>query len=188
MEKLNVKYLENEEFKQIEHFPKYYVSNCGRVYSTKSKHFIGSLNKKLGFITVSLSEGKRTITTYIHDLVMRYFGDEKPSDDFEITHIDEDKTNNNINNLDWIAHAEKTQNQSHYTQDRKKRVGKKEIEAFNRWYIFNRKTLFELSNEALAKKFKEEKQISIHPITIKNNRDRWQWNEKTDTLSRINTN
>ena len=185
MEKLNIDYKDGEIFKQINHFPNYYVSNCGRVFSIKSKQFIGSVNKKIGYKMVTLSEGKRTITTYIHALVMEYFGDPKPNDEYEIDHKDKNKENNSINNLRWVSHQENLMNRNEYTKDRKKRVGKKEIENFNRWYILKREELYELSNEKLAEKFCEEKNISINPVTIKNNRDRWRLNDETDRLTRI---
>ena len=180
-----IKLLEGEEFKAVNDFSNYYVSNCGRVYSTKSGRMIGSINKKLGYITVSLSKGKKTKTTYIHALVMEHFGSPKPEGEFEIDHIDKTKTNNNISNLRWLSHQDNLMNRNEYTKDRKKRLGKHEVEAFNRWYIHNRSKLMNLSNEKLAKKFKEECDISIHPITIRNNCDRWQLIDGTDKLVRI---
>jgi len=180
-----IKLLEGEEFKPINNYPKYFVSNCGRVYSTKSQRFIGSINKKIGYITVSLTKGKITKTTYIHALVMEHFGPEKPEGEFEIDHQDKNKENNNISNLRWLSHQDNLLNRNEYTKDRKKRLGKHEIEAFNRWYICGRSRLMDLSNEALAKKFLEEKDISIHQITIRNNRDRWRIDEKTDKLVKI---
>ena len=181
----DIKLLEGEEFKPVNEFPDYCVSNCGRVYSVKSQRFIGSLNKKIGYITVSLNEGKKTKTTYIHTLVMKHFGEPKPPPDYEIDHINKDKTNNNINNLRWVSHQENLMNRNEYTKDRKKRLGKHEIEAFNRWYIYNRSKLMNLSNEKLAKLFEEENEIPIHPITVSHNRDHWQLNSKTDKLIRI---
>ena len=127
MEQLNIKYEDGEIFKEINGFPKYYVSNHGRIYSTKSKRFIGSINKKIGYKTVSLSEGKKTTTTYIHALVMEHFGNEKPNDEFEIDHEDKNKLNNNVDNLRWLSHQENLLNRNEYTKDRKQRVGKKEI-------------------------------------------------------------
>ena len=53
------------------------------------------------------------------------------------------------------------------------------------WYIQKRDELYELSNEKLAEKFCEDKGIMIHPVTIKNNRDRWRLNDETDRLTRI---
>ena len=180
-----IEMLEGEEFKPINEFPDYRVSNCGRVYSVKSHRTIGSLNKKIGYITVSLNEGKKTKTTYIHALVIEHFGPKKPDGEFEIDHIDKNKENNNISNLRWVSHQENLMNRNGYTKDRKKRLGKQEMDAFNKWYICNRTSLMNCSNETVAKKFKEEKNISIHPITIKNNRGAWRLDEKTDKLVKI---
>ena len=70
-----IDYLEKEEFIRIPDFPDYYISNCGRVYSSKTKRCIGCKNPKTGYIMVSLLKGKRSKTTYMHHLVMQFFGE-----------------------------------------------------------------------------------------------------------------
>ena len=40
---------------------------------------------------------------YIHLLVLKYFGEEKPSEKYEGNHNDGDKTNNDISNLNWLT-------------------------------------------------------------------------------------
>ena len=57
--------LDGEEFKQLKDFPDYYVSNCGRVYSMKSKRCIGSPNVKTGYFMVSLTNGRKYDSRYI---------------------------------------------------------------------------------------------------------------------------
>ncbi len=48
------------------------------------------------------NEEKRTA----HSLVMEHFGPPKPSPDHIINHIDADKTNNRIDNLQWVLPVE----------------------------------------------------------------------------------
>ena len=179
-----IKLLEGEEFKPVDEFPSYFVSNCGRVYSAKSQRFVGSINKKIGYITVTMSEGKQAKTVYIHALVMKHFGPEKPERGYEIDHQDKCKTNNNINNLRWLSHQENLMNRNEYTKDRKKRLCKKQIEAFNRWYINNWADVIDLSNENVAKEFEKSTGIPIHLVTVRNNRDTWQIDERTGQLKR----
>lgn len=176
---------ENEEFKQIEEFPDYFISNQGRLYSSKTKRFIGNINKKIGYKMATLSLGRKSDTLYIHHLVMRYFGEPKPQPDFEIDHADRNKLNNDIINLSWVSHEENLKNRDEYKKDRKKRLTKREIEIFNRWYIHKRTDLLNLSNEKVAMKFEEETEIPINPITVRNNRDMWRIDDKTDMIYRI---
>ena len=168
-----INYLENEEFIKITDYPDYYISNCGRVYSSKTKRCIGCKNPRTSYIMVSLLKGKRSKTTYIHHLVMAYFGEPKPGDDYEIDHIDRHKDNNNINNLRWLTRQENLENKNEYSKDRKKRLCKKDIIKFNLWYISNKDSLNNLSNEKVAHRFEDETNIPIHPITVRNNRNMW---------------
>ena len=176
---------ENEEYKQIKDFPKYYITNFGRVYSTKTNRFIKSINPKTGYLTVTLSEGRRSKTTYIHHLVMAHFGSEKPDDEHEIDHFDKNKQNNRIDNLRWVTHQENVENKNEYRKDRKRRLTKKEMDIFNRFYIYHRDSLKDLSNEKIAKKFEEVYQVSINPVTVRSNKDKWYIDNETQELKRI---
>ena len=42
----------------------------------------------------------------VHQMVMECYGPPKPEGDYVIDHIDEDKLNNNINNLQWVKRGE----------------------------------------------------------------------------------
>ncbi len=176
---------EGEEFKQIKDFPDYFISNQGRLYSTKTKRFIGNINKKIGYKMATLSLGRKSDTLYIHHLVMRYFGEPKPEIDFEIDHRDKNGLNNDINNLRWVSHQVNLENRNAYRKDRKKRLTKREIEIFNRWYVYNRTDLINLSNEKVAMKFEAETKIPINPITVRNNRDMWRLDDSTNRIYKI---
>lgn len=43
---------------------------------------------------------------YVHAMVMECFGPPKPEGDYVIDHIDEDKHNNHISNLQWLPRGE----------------------------------------------------------------------------------
>ena len=91
----------------------YYISSFGRIYSTKSNKLLKTPIGKRGYRNCNMIiNGKHKLVT-IHRLVAIHFisnPDNKP----QVNHIDGDKTNNNIINLEWVTaqenniHARKT--------------------------------------------------------------------------------
>ena len=100
-----------EIWKKIEGFGNYSVSNEGRVKNDKI--FLKLSYNKRGYSQVVLwNENKNKIQT-IHRLVAQAFipnPDNKP----EVNHIDYNKTNNHVSNLEW---ATKKENEDHALQN-----------------------------------------------------------------------
>tara|TARA_R110000764_G_scaffold16589_1_gene46332 strand:- start:80 stop:622 length:543 start_codon:yes stop_codon:yes gene_type:complete len=106
-----------EEFKDIKGYEGLYqVSNLGRVKSLARKSIAGlNLKEKIrvgvvsnkGYVMVDLcKEGKRKGKT-IHQLVAVAFLDHKPCGHrLVVNHIDFDKANNNVNNLEIVTQRE----------------------------------------------------------------------------------
>lgn len=99
--------MENEIFKEIiinGENSGYLISNKGRVYSTKTnKELIPSIDRD-GYLVAALYVNKTMIYFRVHKLVMEYFS-ETPEYDYEtINHIDGDKANNNIENLEYCSY------------------------------------------------------------------------------------
>ena len=99
-----------EEWKDIEGFPGYRVSNSGRVWS---EFFAGCfLIQEIthrGYYRVTLSGQKHAV----HRLVASHFipnPENKPT----VNHIDKDKTNNCISNLEWSSYAEQIEHRDRY--------------------------------------------------------------------------
>ncbi|MGR8823786.1 NUMOD4 domain-containing protein [Leuconostoc citreum] len=103
--------MEYESWKDIVGFQNVYqVSNHGNIRSiarvltdgrvTAGKYIKGSSNGN-GYLYVTLSYGNIRKHKYIHRLVAETFlkNDEKL---LEVNHIDGDKTNNSIENLEWV--------------------------------------------------------------------------------------
>lgn len=94
-----------EIWKDIEGYPNYQVSNMGRVKSFnykqtgKEKIMKGSKNNS-GYPQVSLCKEGKTKTYLIHRLVASAFLD-NPNNLPEVNHIDEDKSNNRVDNLEY---------------------------------------------------------------------------------------
>lgn len=102
-------------YKLIENFPNYKINVHGEILSRyKYKTSIISdewrpvkhvLDKGIGYYLVTLvHEGKRK-NCFIHRLVATAFID-NPENKPMVNHIDGDKTNNHINNLEWCTAKE----------------------------------------------------------------------------------
>jgi len=96
-----------ETWKEIED-TYYEVSNNGRVKSNSSRPCILKLrNDKYGYKRVTLHRGSVLATVLIHRLVASHHipnPDGKPC----VNHIDGDKANNYVSNLEWCTHSENT--------------------------------------------------------------------------------
>ena len=79
--------------------PVYEISTEGRLRNTKTGRIIhGRLNKNNGYYRANI-RGKEV---YIHRLVVDAFGANAGSNLY-VRHIDGNRTNNSISNLEWIA-------------------------------------------------------------------------------------
>lgn len=92
----------------------YQVSNLGNVRSlehldkNKRNRIVGRVlkpgMKAYGYLQVGLRDGYgKQKNYYVHRLVMEAFVGECP-DGCEVNHIDENKANNNISNLEYVTH------------------------------------------------------------------------------------
>ena len=95
--------------KPIDGFPGYWVNSYGRVWSDKSKKWLVPVPDPNGYLNVFLSVNGKAIRTRIHRLVATAF---IPNDDPEhktvVDHIDNDKTNNRVDNLQWLSSGDNT--------------------------------------------------------------------------------
>lgn len=92
----------NEIWKQIKDFPKYEVSNYGRVKSNwygKSKIRVQKKGSH-GYFYVTLCDPGKQRVKLIHRLVLETFIGECP-DGMEGSHLDGDRLNNCLDNLVW---------------------------------------------------------------------------------------
>lgn len=106
----------NENWKDILGYEGVYqVSDCGRVkrigeYSNqvtrwKSDKILKPCKKDNGYLVVTLSLSNKLKRKYIHRLVAEAFIPNVENKD-TVNHIDLDRTNNNVNNLEWATYKE----------------------------------------------------------------------------------
>lgn len=94
--------MDKEIWKDIPFDNNYKVSNCGRLFSKrKNKILKGELTGK-GYIRVALTKHKRYL---VHCIVAKTFIP-NPENKPQVNHIDGNKQNNNVNNLEWCTQSE----------------------------------------------------------------------------------
>lgn len=97
------------ECKEIPGFPGYYVNSYGRVWSDKSRKWLKLRNNGKGYLFVSLCHNGKSINKKIHRLVAEAFiPNDDPQTKIEVDHIDSNKANNRVDNLQWLNHENNT--------------------------------------------------------------------------------
>ena len=106
-----------EEWRYIKGFENYYmVSNYGRVkrvgnYRNQNKSWsseakiLSAGNNGRGYLFVNLSMNNKTYHRYIHRLVAEAFIP-NPLNKKTVNHIDCNRSNNNVSNLEWATYRE----------------------------------------------------------------------------------
>lgn len=91
--------------KEIVGFSDYMVSDNGNIWSVKSKRWLKPQKNNSGYYTIGLSVSGNVTKKLIHRLVWETFIGIIP-DGLEINHKDEDKSNNQLSNLELLSHKE----------------------------------------------------------------------------------
>lgn len=86
----------------ILNYPNYTVNEKGKIYSIKSNKFIKPSITKNGYMSVELFNENGSKRMLAHRIVaMAYIPN--PNDYPQVNHIDENPSNNNVENLEWCT-------------------------------------------------------------------------------------
>jgi len=104
----------DEEWGRVPNWPRYSVSTHGRVHSEPAMNqgrgvsggIMSPADQGCGYLMLSLKSDGKKVGRTVHSLVMEVHGPEKPTEAHVINHIDGDKTNNRLENLEWVTEAE----------------------------------------------------------------------------------
>jgi hypothetical protein len=92
----------DEEWLPIKEYPGYVISNYGQVYSWRSNSVLNGTDRPDGFIQINLRKVDETHSRLLHQLVGDTFI-ECPDPSYQIVHINGDRWNNHVSNLEWVV-------------------------------------------------------------------------------------
>lgn len=92
---------------EIKGFPGYSVNKLGQVFSGKSGKFLKpQRSSQYDYRKVALRKDGVTYQKLVHKLVIETFTPKPIGIKLEVNHIDGDKTNNNLKNLEYVTHRQ----------------------------------------------------------------------------------
>lgn len=98
-----------EEWRKVEGFPNYSVSNLGNVRNDETGRILKPAVNSRGYPQVFLSKNKKKTSQLVHRLVAVAFC-EQPEECDQVDHIDQHKTNNHYLNLRWVTRGQNMRN------------------------------------------------------------------------------
>lgn len=111
----------DEDNKEIKNYPNYLISKDGKVYSKRLRKYLEQKTLPSGYKNVKLCNDTIMDDVYIHVIVADHF---LPTHKLDrklliVNHIDGDKSNNKLDNLEFITQKE---NMNHYQTVLKKKT------------------------------------------------------------------
>lgn len=158
----------------------YYVTNTGLIWSERTNKFLSTQLDKDGYEKVRLIsiDGKRHRYS-VHRLVMENWRPIKHMEYYQVNHIDGNKRNNNLNNLEWVTCKENIQHAINNNL-RAKINGAAKLTQDEVIEIYKRANKGE-TNISLGKEF------DIHPDTVRKIKNKKTWKQLLDNISEGST-
>ena len=94
-----------EQWKKIDGYDNYKVSNKGQVQNTRTKKFLDGCVNSCGYVKICLYKDKTAKLFQLHRLVAQAFVDNPDNKEY-VRHRDANNINNDASNLYWMSHLE----------------------------------------------------------------------------------
>ena len=94
-----------EQWKKIEGYDNYKISNKGRVRNMTTRKFLEGNINNCGYVKICLYRDNKQKMFQLHRLVAQAFVD-NPEHKELVRHIDGDNLNNDFSNLYWVSFLE----------------------------------------------------------------------------------
>jgi len=107
--KCNCNNVDEEEFKPVDGFDNYLVSNFGNIKNSKTNKILKLINNSEGYKVINLFKNKKVKMFRVHRLVAIAFL-ENPDNKPKVDHIDNNPSNNNVKNLRWATSSDNSCN------------------------------------------------------------------------------
>lgn len=128
-------------WKEIPQWNWYLISDKGQIFNTRTNRYIQGGVNNIGYHRITLYDKGNKTRYFIHRLVAELFL-LNPNNLPEVNHIDGNKNNNNVDNLEW---CDRTHNERSA-----RRIGLKEYKPFEVLFINGTKKNYEFTPQ-LAK-------------------------------------
>jgi hypothetical protein len=150
--------------KAIKKYPNYFVTEEGLVFSSKTNKFLKFSYDQQGYQRVGLYVGDyKSKTIKVHRLVAETFIDNIENKK-DVNHIDGNKANNNISNLEWCTRSE---NIKHAFKNGLKIVTQNQIDGVKKRFS---KQVVDKSNGKIYNSLKDASiDLNVNYSTLKNN-------------------
>ena len=123
-----------EEYKVVEGFNNYAVSNLGNVKNIKTGRILKSWDNTDGYLILDFKiDGKRK-SAKIHRLVAEAFIP-NPENKECVDHIDRVRNNNNVNNLRWATKSENSINKKMQSNNKSGHTGVSYCNRSKKWLV-----------------------------------------------------
>lgn len=158
------------DIQPIDEFVGYYVTTDGKVYSIRTGKLkqIKSRILKSGYVFVNVYKNKKIYTKTVHRLVAQAFIP-NPENKPQINHINGDKTDNRVTNLEWVTNQE---NQIHRHKNLKQRESSKRKPVVQ---IQNNQIIAEYRSSAAAKKATGASHVGLCCRGLRKSSGGYQW-------------
>lgn len=92
--------------KEIPNIPRYYCTLDGKIYSDITKRFLKGSPDKNGYLRVGITVNNKLKSYKIHRLILLTYSPVENSDDFQVNHKNGIKSDNRLDNLEWVTAQE----------------------------------------------------------------------------------